>query len=180
MEAPGKTQGKTPIIGPQVEKKKVDFRPPPVIDHAHVPYPAHPKHQMYTREYRHFLDMFRQLKINLPFIEALKHMPKYAKFLKDLLKRKDRLRKLDLGKLTPTRMSLSLADRLVKCPRGIVENLLVKVNKFVFPVGFVVLDMEADERVPIILGCPFLRTEKALIDLYDGRITLRVGDLNVT
>ncbi|XP_076929331.1 uncharacterized protein LOC143593648 [Bidens hawaiensis] len=145
-------------------------------------------------------------------------MPKYAKFWKDLLKRKDRLQeissiplsvdcsaivlnrvpeklsdpgvytipcsfrsdmmsrvladlgvsinlmpyslyeKLDLGELTPTRISLSLADRSVKYPR--------------------VLDMEANEKVPIILGPPFLRTAKALIDVYEGRITLRVGDEN--
>ncbi|XP_076915239.1 uncharacterized protein LOC143574498 [Bidens hawaiensis] len=170
--------------------------------------------------------MFRQLKINLPFIEALQHMPKYAKFLKYLLKRKDQLgevssiplsgdcsavvlnrvpenlsdpgvftipctfgcdmmsqaladlgasinlmpyslyEKLELGKLTPTRMSLSLADHSVKYPRGIIENLLVKVDKFVFPVDFVVLDMEADERIPIILGRTFLRTAKALIDVF--------------
>ncbi|XP_076885654.1 uncharacterized protein LOC143535224 [Bidens hawaiensis] len=60
--------------------------------------------------------------------------------------------KLELGELTPTRMSLSLADRSVKYPRGIIENLLVKVDKFVLPVDFGVLDMEADEKVPIILG----------------------------
>ncbi|XP_076935794.1 uncharacterized protein LOC143602641 [Bidens hawaiensis] len=160
-----------------------------------------------------------KLKINLPFIEALQHMPKYAKFLKDLLKRKDRLgevssiplmgdclavvlnrvpeklsdpgvftipclfgsdamshaladlgasinlmpyslyEKLELGELTPTRMSL------VKYRRGIIENLLVKVDKFVFLVDFVVLDMEVDERVPIILGRPFLHTAKAFIDV---------------
>ncbi|XP_076949377.1 uncharacterized protein LOC143622003 [Bidens hawaiensis] len=61
--------------------------------------------------------------------------------------------KLELGELTPTCMSLSLADRSVKYLRGIIENLLVKVDKFVFFVDFVVLDMEADEKVPIILGC---------------------------
>ncbi|KAD4981838.1 hypothetical protein E3N88_18509 [Mikania micrantha] len=88
--------------------------------------------------------------------------------------------KLALGELSPTRMTLSLADRTVKCPRGIVENLLVKVDKFVFPVDFVILDMEADETVPIILGRPFLRTAKAIIDVFDGKVTLRVGDETVT
>ncbi|XP_076931691.1 uncharacterized protein LOC143596920 [Bidens hawaiensis] len=88
--------------------------------------------------------------------------------------------KLELGKLKPTRMYLSLVDRSAKYPRGILENLLVKVDKFVYPMDFAMLDMEVDERVPIIPGRPFLRTEKALIDFYDGRITLRVGDENVT
>ncbi|KAK1411409.1 hypothetical protein QVD17_37958 [Tagetes erecta] len=84
--------------------------------------------------------------------------------------------KLGLGELTPTRMSLSLADKSVKYPRGIVENLLVKVDKFVFPVDFVVLDMEADAKVPIILGRPFLRTAHAIIDVFKGKITLHVGE----
>ena len=89
-------------------------------------------------------------------------------------------KKLDLGDLSPTRMNLSLADRSVKVPQGIVENLLVKVDKFVFPVDFVVLDMDADTNVPIILGRPFLCTAKAIIDVFDGKITLRVGDENIT
>ncbi|XP_021986471.1 uncharacterized protein LOC110882874 [Helianthus annuus] len=88
--------------------------------------------------------------------------------------------RLGLGELTPTRMSLSLADRSVKYPRGVVENLFVKVDRFVFPVDFVILDMEADERVPIILGRPFLRTANAIIDVFDGKITLRAGDENAT
>ncbi|XP_076942535.1 uncharacterized protein LOC143612433 [Bidens hawaiensis] len=66
--------------------------------------------------------------------------------------------KLELDELTPTHMSLSLANRSVKYSRGIIENFLVKVDKFVFLVNFVVLDMEADKKVPIILGRPFLRT----------------------
>ncbi|XP_076951973.1 uncharacterized protein LOC143625553 [Bidens hawaiensis] len=224
MEVLGKVQNTAPVA-PPVKKKSVEIRPSPVIDHSRVPYPDLLKHQNYTREYGHFLDMFQQLKINLPFIEALQHMPTYAKFLKDLLKRNDRLgeessiplmgdcsavvlnrvpEKLsdpgvftipclfgsdamshalaDLGasELTPTRMSLSLADRSVKYLRGIIENFLVKVDKFAFQVDFLVLDMEADKKVPIILGHPFLRTAKALINVYDEKITFRVGDENVT
>jgi hypothetical protein len=76
-------------------------------------------------------------------------------------------------------MTLTLADKSVKYPRGIIENLLVKVDKFVFPVDFVVLDMEADDRVPLILGRLFLCTAKALIDVFDGKITLRAGDETV-
>ncbi|KAD3068394.1 hypothetical protein E3N88_36274 [Mikania micrantha] len=87
--------------------------------------------------------------------------------------------KLALGDLSPTRMTLSLADRSVKCPRGILKNVLVKVDKFMFPVDFVVMDMEADTKVPIILGRPFLRTAKAIIDVYEGKLTFRVGDESV-
>ncbi|XP_076928314.1 uncharacterized protein LOC143592241 [Bidens hawaiensis] len=89
-------------------------------------------------------------------------------------------KKLGLGEPVPTHMSLSLADRSVKYPLGIVENILVKVDKFVFPVDFVILVMEADDQVPLILGRPFLRTDKALIDVFDGKITLRLGEENVT
>ncbi|XP_076953320.1 uncharacterized protein LOC143627360 [Bidens hawaiensis] len=198
MEVPGKVQN-TALVAPPVEKKPVDVRPSPLVDHSRIPYLARAKHEKYTQEYGHFLDMFLQLKINLLFVKALQHMPKYTKFLKDLLKRKDSdamsraladlgasinlmsyslYKKLELGELTPTRMSLSLADRSVKYPRGIIENLLVKVDKFVFSVDFVVLEMEVDEKVPIILGRPFLGTAKALIDVYDGKITLRFGDEN--
>ncbi|KAI3807842.1 hypothetical protein L1987_23777 [Smallanthus sonchifolius] len=76
-------------------------------------------------------------------------------------------------------MSISLADRSVKYLRGIMENLLVKVGKFVFPMDFVILDMEVDDRVPLILGRPFLRTAKAVIDVFDGKVTLRMGDESV-
>ncbi|KAD3337312.1 hypothetical protein E3N88_32832 [Mikania micrantha] len=89
-------------------------------------------------------------------------------------------KQLDLGEPAPTRMSLALADRSVKYPRGIVENVLVKVDKFVFPVDFVILDMQADDRVPLIMGRPFLRTAKAMIDVYEGKISLRIGDDTVT
>ncbi|XP_076921462.1 uncharacterized protein LOC143582870 [Bidens hawaiensis] len=89
-------------------------------------------------------------------------------------------KKLDLGEPVPTRISLSLADRSVKYPRGIVENVRVKVDKFVFPVDFFILDIEADDQVTLILGRPFLRTTKALIDVFDGKITLCVAEENVT
>ncbi|XP_076918915.1 uncharacterized protein LOC143579508 [Bidens hawaiensis] len=181
-----------PIVGGSEEKKPREVWCSPIIDHAHISYLARVKNQKFTREYGN-LDMFRQLRINLPFIKALHHMPKYARFLKDLLKLKESLEefstiplngeccavilhkvseklpdpgvftvpclfgrdtscqpladlgasinlmpyslyeKLGLGELTPSHMSSSLADRSVKYPRGIVENLH-KVDNLVFPV----------------------------------------------
>ena len=73
-------------------------------------------------------------------------------------------------------MKLRLADKTVKKLEGIVENVLVKARKFIFPVDFVVLDFEEDENVPLILGMPFMYTTKAIIDVYDGTLTLRVGE----
>ncbi|GJR33720.1 ribonuclease H-like domain-containing protein [Tanacetum coccineum] len=84
--------------------------------------------------------------------------------------------RLDLGEPKPTRMSLELADRSIQYPRGIVENMLIKVDKFVLPIDFVILDMPKNLRIPIILGRPFLATARAMIDVFDKKITLRVGD----
>ncbi|XP_048231235.1 uncharacterized protein LOC125370275 [Ricinus communis] len=84
--------------------------------------------------------------------------------------------KLGLGETKPTRMSIQLADRSVKYPKGIVENVLVKVNKFIFPMDFVILDMDGESSVPLILGRPFLVTSRAMIDVCDGKLKLRVGD----
>ncbi|KAK5772407.1 hypothetical protein PVK06_048695 [Gossypium arboreum] len=73
-------------------------------------------------------------------------------------------------------MSIQLADRSVKYPRGIIEDVLVKVDKFIFPVDFVVLDMDEDVEVPLILGRPFVATARAVIDVGDCKLVLRVGD----
>ncbi|XP_076905457.1 uncharacterized protein LOC143561214 [Bidens hawaiensis] len=88
--------------------------------------------------------------------------------------------KLGLGEHTPTRMSIQLANRSVKYPRGIVENMLVKIDKFVFPFDFVILDMDEDNFVPLTLGRPFLATARALIDVCTCKLTLRVEDEDVT
>ncbi|GJZ43054.1 reverse transcriptase domain-containing protein [Tanacetum coccineum] len=81
---------------------------------------------------------------------------------------------------TPTRMTLELADRSITYPKGLAEDVFVKVGKFHFPTDFVVVDFEADPRVPLILGRSFLRTDRALIDVYGEEITLRVDNEAVT
>ncbi|XP_075515330.1 uncharacterized protein LOC142549969 [Primulina tabacum] len=87
--------------------------------------------------------------------------------------------KLKIGEVKPTTISLQLADRSIKYPRGVVEDVLVKVDKFIFPVDFVVLDMEEDREIPLILGRPFLATGKALIDVQKGELVLRLNDESV-
>ncbi|KAI3823049.1 hypothetical protein L1987_04475 [Smallanthus sonchifolius] len=228
------------LIKKAEEKKKGGEMKTPEIDLSRVPYPARLLPHKYAKEYGNFLNMLKQINVNLLFIEVIQHMPKYGKFLKDILSNKKKLeevskdslsercsavvqnklpekladpshftiscllgglplnhaladlgasvnlmpyfiyKKLDLGEPKPTRMSISLADCSVKYPRGIVENLLVKVEKFVFPMDFFILDKDADDRFPLILGRPFLRTTKALIDIFDGKLTLCVGDEFVT
>ncbi|GJX00133.1 reverse transcriptase domain-containing protein [Tanacetum coccineum] len=85
-------------------------------------------------------------------------------------------KKLSLPELTPTRMTLELADRSITHPKGVAEDVFVKVGSFHFPTDFVVVDFEADPRVPLILGRSFLRTGRALIDVYEGELILRDGN----
>ncbi|XP_035837803.1 uncharacterized protein LOC118485606 [Helianthus annuus] len=222
-----------PASTAQVQEPVKDYTPP-------VPYPGRLKKQKNEEQYGKFLEMFKQLHINIPFVEALAQMPKYAKFLKDILSNKQKLEdmscvvmnesyyailqnrlptkmgdpgsftlpclignmsvshaladlgasinlmpykvftKLDLGEPSPTHMSIRLTDRSIKYPCGFVENMLVKIDKFVFPVDFVILDMDKDSRVPLILGRPFLNTARTIVDVAAGQITLRVNDEHVT
>ncbi|XP_073277653.1 uncharacterized protein [Primulina huaijiensis] len=121
--------------------------------------------------------------------EALDQMPSYAKFLKDILTKKSAsinlmpyscFEKLGIEEVKPITISLQLADRSIKYPRGVIEDVLVKVDKFIFSVDFVVLDMEEDREIPLILGRPFLATGRALIDVQKGELDLRLNDEKVT
>ncbi|GJY19947.1 putative reverse transcriptase domain-containing protein [Tanacetum coccineum] len=83
---------------------------------------------------------------------------------------------LGLGELAHTRLTVELADRTVKYPKGIAENVLLGIGKCTFPVDFIILDMPEDIKVPLILGRPFLSTAHAKIDVYKRKITLRVEE----
>ncbi|GJS78113.1 reverse transcriptase domain-containing protein [Tanacetum coccineum] len=89
-------------------------------------------------------------------------------------------KELSLPALTKTRMILELADRMISTPTGIAEDVFVKVGTFFFPANFVVVDYVADPRVPLILGRPFLRMARALIDVHGEQMTLRHDDQSVT
>nr|XP_016470423.1 PREDICTED: uncharacterized protein LOC107792703 [Nicotiana tabacum] len=82
-------------------------------------------------------------------------------------------KRLGIGRAIPTSMLLQLADRTVKRPSGILDDVLIQVGKFVFHADFVILDCKVDEKIPIILGRPFLATEKALIDFDDEMLTIK-------
>ena len=90
---------------------------------------------------------------------------------------------LGLGELKPTNITLSLVDRSVKIPKGIVEDVLVKVDKFYYPINFVVLDTElmasGPDHVPIILGRPFLATANAIINCRNGVMQLTFGNMTL-
>jgi len=90
------------------------------------------------------------------------------------------LKKIGDVEVRPTRITLQLADRSIKHPYGIVEDLLVKVDKFMFPVDFVVMEMEEDLEVPLILGRPFMKTARVMIDMDKGKLKVCVQDEEVS
>ncbi|XP_050896701.1 uncharacterized protein LOC127103492 [Lathyrus oleraceus] len=83
-------------------------------------------------------------------------------------------RKLGIGSLYDTRMTLKFADHSVNKPYGIVEDVMVKIDKFVFPLDFSILEMPEDEEIPLILGRPFLETGRCMVDIEEGTMTLKV------
>nr|GEW65241.1 reverse transcriptase domain-containing protein [Tanacetum cinerariifolium] len=143
----------------------------------------------------------------ISFAGSLILMPKFASTLKALIRNKEKLSEMartplnepcftvlltklpkklgDPGKLlipylTPTCMNLELADRSISRLVGVAEDIYVKVGSFHFSADFVVIDFDADPRVPLILGRSFLKTGKALIDVFEGELTLRVGKEAIT
>jgi hypothetical protein len=194
-------------------------------------------------KFEDILEVFKQVQINIPFLDAIQQVPSYAKFLKDLItvKRKTNVPKkvclteqvssilqcklpikykdpgcltisctigvsriekalldlgarvnllpysvylqLGLGELKPTSMTLQLADKSVKIPRGIVEDVLIKVDKFYFPVDFIVLHTEPVQnigvQIPVILERPFLATANTLINCRTGVMKISFGNMTV-
>ena len=221
----------------QVEKREEVQPQTPQMPTPEIPFPQRLQRSKIKidEQFSKFLEVFKKLQINIPFVDALEKMPSYHKFMKEILSKKRSLanfetvalteecsaiiqkklpqklndpgsfnipcvigniefdkalcdlgasinlmplsvfRKLGLGEAKPTTVTLQMADRSLKHPRGVVEDLLVKVDKLIFPADFIVLDMEEDKSVPIILGRPFLATAGAMIDVKNGRLTLNAG-----
>ncbi|GKB08337.1 hypothetical protein Tco_0836621, partial [Tanacetum coccineum] len=88
-------------------------------------------------------------------------------------------KRLGIGKLEPINMVIEMADNTKCTPKGIIENLLIKIDKFIFPIDFVILDMVEDFRMPIILGRPLLATAHAKVDIFRKSISLEVGNEKV-
>nr|XP_016461908.1 PREDICTED: uncharacterized protein LOC107785182 [Nicotiana tabacum] len=85
-------------------------------------------------------------------------------------------RQLGLGESRPTTVILQLDDRSVAHPEGVIKDVLVQVCSFIFPANFIILDYEPDHEVLFILGRPFLATGRAIIDIRERQMTMRVGD----
>nr|GEX26879.1 DNA-directed DNA polymerase [Tanacetum cinerariifolium] len=163
-----------------------------------------------TNQMEKFFQIFHDFHFDISFADALLLMPKFASTIKKKLGDLGKFlipcdfpgmevchaladlgasinlmplsiwKKLLLPELTPTRINFELADRSITHPKGVAEDVFIKVGKFHFLTDFVMVDIEADLRVPLILGRFFLRTGRALIDVYGEEITLMVNDESIT
>nr|GEU33232.1 reverse transcriptase domain-containing protein [Tanacetum cinerariifolium] len=186
----------------QIDKPIVSPKPKPTI-----PYPSRANKQKFCKKDDNlalkFVEIFRKLHFNLSFADDLLHMPKFALLFKSILNNKKKLfdlattsvnencsavilKKLPEKLRDPSKFLIPCDfSKLVECLAladlaGIAEDVFVKVGKFYFPTDVVVVDYVVDPRVPLILGRPFLRTGRALIDVYDEELTLRVDDEAIT
>nr|GEW60600.1 hypothetical protein [Tanacetum cinerariifolium] len=165
-----------------------------------IPYPSRLNDQKLcekaTNQMEKFFQIFHDLHFDISFVDALLLMLKFAFTIKSLLTNKDKLFELAkvplnencsamLLKKLPEKLGdpgkfLIPSDRSITRSKGVAEDVLVKVGKFHFPTDCVVVDFEADPRVLLILGRSFLRTGRALINVYGEEITIRVNDEFVT
>ncbi|CAN6580958.1 unnamed protein product [Malus baccata var. baccata] len=204
-----------------------------------MPYPKRLRPKAQDQQLTDFIKTLAKVQINLPLIDAIKNIPYYAKFLKDVCTKKRKLvdlekvilteqcsavllhklppkkkdpgsftisctigncdfssslidlgasvnlmpysvfKRLGEGELKPTSSIIQLADRSITYPRGVIEDVIVKVDNLYLPTDFMVLDMDEDLTTPIILGRPFLATARTLIDVEAGTLTFRVEDQTV-
>nr|GEZ49729.1 hypothetical protein [Tanacetum cinerariifolium] len=164
---------------------------------ASIPYPSkrndERNREKAKEQIEKFYQIFKDMSFEISFVHALILMLKFASTLKALIGNKEKLSemartplnehcsaKLSLLGLTPTCMTLELADRSISRPVRVAEDVYVKVGSFYFSADFVVVDFDADPRVPLILGRSFLKTRRALIDVFEGELTLRVGKEAIT
>nr|GEX77240.1 hypothetical protein [Tanacetum cinerariifolium] len=148
-----------------------------------IPYPSRLNDQKLrekaTNQMEKFFQIFHDLHFDISFADALLLMPKFVSTIKSLLANKDKLFELAKVSLNENCSAMLLkklgdpADRSIIRPKGVIEDVFVKVGKFHFPTDFVVVDFEADPTVPLILRRSFLRIGRALIDVYGEEITLR-------
>ncbi|XP_074374216.1 uncharacterized protein LOC141714604 [Apium graveolens] len=208
-----------------------------------APYPQQLISNKQSAQVDKILEVFKQVKVNIPLLDAIQQIPSYAKFLKELcthkrttyvpkkafltsqvnsilsneipVKYKDPgcptiscvigntfvdkalldlgasvnllpysvYQELGLGELQKTNVTLQLADRSIKSPKGIIEDMLIKVGDFVFPIDFVVIKTgpvkNPKNQIPIILGRPFLATSNALINCRNGLMKLTFGNMTI-
>nr|GEX01642.1 reverse transcriptase domain-containing protein [Tanacetum cinerariifolium] len=189
-----------PVVAPIIEPVVALIIEPVVIpvsaskpnQRPSIPYPSRLQDQKLrdkTNDQREkFFQIFKDLNFNISFADALILMPKFGPTITTLLTNKDKLSELartPLNEHCSAVLLKKLPEKLgdpgkFLIPFGVAEDVFVKVGTFHFPADFVVVDFDADPRVPLILGRSFLKTGRALIDVFKGELTLRVGKEAIT
>ncbi|GJY95451.1 reverse transcriptase domain-containing protein, partial [Tanacetum coccineum] len=164
-----------------------------------IPYPLRrndeKRHETANDQVEKFYKIFQNMSFEISLADALILMPKFASTLKALIGNKEKISEMARSPLNEhcsavilNKLPKKLRDpdkflipyRSITKPIGIAEDVYLKVGKFKFPADFVVINFDADPRVPLILGRSFLKTGRALIDVYEGELTLRVGKEAIT
>ncbi|XP_024016353.1 uncharacterized protein LOC112089829 [Eutrema salsugineum] len=189
-------KGKAKEVEKESEPEKPYFSPPPY--QPKLPFLGRFKKQLLDKARAVFEKQLNETPFTMPLIETFLMMPKLGKFLKDAILNKTKeltgmvvltheyrasvslmpfslAKKLGYRVFKPERISLVLADRSVRLPVGMLEDLLVKIGGFEVPTDFVFLEMDEEPIDPLILGRPFLATASAIIDVRDGMIELQLG-----
>nr|GEY75870.1 reverse transcriptase domain-containing protein [Tanacetum cinerariifolium] len=190
-----------PVIAPIIELCTSPVSAPKPNQRPSIPYPSRVQDQKLRNKVNDqrekFFKIFKDLNFNISFFDALILMPKFGPYIKSFLTNKYKLsladigasinlmplfvwNKLSLPDLSPMCMTLELDDRSISCLVGVAEDVFVKVGTFHFLADFVVVVFDADPRVPIILRRSFLTIGRALIDVFEGELTLRVGKEAIT
>ncbi|XP_022883220.1 uncharacterized protein LOC111399971 [Olea europaea var. sylvestris] len=177
---------------------------PPILKPP-LPFPQKYLKKEFDEKFVKLLEIFKKIHVNIPFAEALAQMPNYAKFVKEVMSKKRKLEEFENIKLTgkcrvilqkklphklkdlgsfniPCNIGGTTFDRTLQIDhisQGHYRRCVDKVDKFIFSVDFVVFGMEEDEKVSLILSRPFLATERALIDVREGKLTLQANEEQV-
>nr|GFA29512.1 reverse transcriptase domain-containing protein [Tanacetum cinerariifolium] len=183
------------ISKPVTEPVIAPISAPNLNPKSSIPYPSRRNiernREKANNQIEKFYQIFKDMSFKISFADALILMPKLASTLKALIENKEKLTLADLGasinfmplsvwkrlslpEVTPTYMNLEFTDRSISRPIGVAEDVYVRVGTFYFLANFVVVDFDADPRVPLILERSFLKTRRALIDVFEGELTLLV------
>ncbi|KAK2361486.1 hypothetical protein QL285_086628 [Trifolium repens] len=248
-ENEGEVENERKVLRKEIEKRRTqkkrdlmnDSGAQEVSPYDKLPYPRAPKKEKNQEEaFGKFMKMYHSLQVDIPFADVLEQMPLFAKFMKEVLTKKRKLKedepvllneecsatiqsklpqkKKDPGSFTipisignlhvgraicdlgasinlmllslmrripgvvvkPIKMQITLVDRSITHPYGILQDVLVRCAEFVFPVDFVILDMDECVDTPVLLGRPFLATGRALIDVAMGELMLRLEEESVS
>ncbi|GJX88521.1 hypothetical protein Tco_0340535 [Tanacetum coccineum] len=162
-----------------------------------IPFPSRLEQHAEEALIHKTIESLKKIKSNRPFLKEIWQSNEYPKFMKDLLANKPLtmenedirinhrcsallLNQLEgIGKLETIKMNIELTDNSKCIPKGIVRNLLIKINKFILPVDFIILDVLEDYRMPVILGRPLLTTAHVKIDVFKRSISLEAGNKKV-